>query len=135
MQNFKPLVPPLLGEFGWGSFFFLFFFLFLLLPRENKVNFQVWPGMGVWQKFWSLKWGLEKKKNCLSPVHIAHTLLGLILHFMLFIDVTFLLCIFGSEAKTISEHVFEWKCLHQPITQSIASASGPTIVHMIGGSW
>ena len=42
IQNFKTLAQPLLGEFGWG-------FLFLLLPRENKVNSQVWPVLGVSQ--------------------------------------------------------------------------------------
>ena len=42
MQNFKTLAHSFLGEFGWG-------FLFLLLPRENKVNSQVWPVLGVSQ--------------------------------------------------------------------------------------
>ena len=41
----KILAQSLLGEFRWGSFFFLF-----LLPRESKVNSQVSPGVGVWQK-------------------------------------------------------------------------------------
>ena len=36
----NPGTAPFLGEFGWG-------FLFFLSPRENKVNYQVWPGMGV----------------------------------------------------------------------------------------
>ena len=42
MQNFKTLAQPLLVEFGRGLFFLL-----LLLPRGNKVNSQVWPGMGL----------------------------------------------------------------------------------------
>ena len=33
----------------WVRSLFLFLFLLLLLPRENKVNSQVWPGMGVWE--------------------------------------------------------------------------------------
>jgi hypothetical protein len=44
IQNFKTLAQYLLGEFRWGSFFFLFFFL---LPCESKVNSQVSPGVGV----------------------------------------------------------------------------------------
>ena len=51
MQNFKTLAQPLLGEFGWGLLFLLLLLLLLLLPHKSKVNSQVWPGVGVWQKF------------------------------------------------------------------------------------
>ena len=43
--------------------FWVGFFLFLLLPRENKVNSQVYPGMGVGQQKKRQYWPLQSACN------------------------------------------------------------------------